>query len=232
MAETAGQGGKLNVFISYSHDDLDFADMLDAALGLANFETTIDRRGISGGEDWKTYLGALIRDADTVVFVLSPSSVRSEICAWEVEEAVRLGKRIIPVLARPLKGARPPQQLAALSYIYFYAEPKFPGSGFGTGLLHLASALNINLDWLREHTLYMRRAAEWDAGGRPANRLLSGTDIASAKAWAARRPKDAPEATDLQLQFIKASEDNERRAPESPGLEKPKRAKIFYLPRK
>ena len=87
MIEAAEAGDRLNVFISYSRDDLDFADQLDASLQLGGFETTIDRRGISGGEDWKARLGALIRDADTVVFVLSPSSARSDICAWEVAEA-------------------------------------------------------------------------------------------------------------------------------------------------
>ena len=46
----------------------------------------------------------------------------------------------------------------------------------------------------------------WDDGGRPANRLLSGSDILAAKAWAAHRPKNAPEPTELQLDFIKASE--------------------------
>src|SRR5271169_4525957 len=89
MAEAAGRGDKLNVFISYSRDDLGFADQLDAALGLAGFGTSIDRQGISGGEEWEKRLGALIRDADTIVFVLSPSSARSKTCAWEVEEAVR-----------------------------------------------------------------------------------------------------------------------------------------------
>jgi hypothetical protein len=49
MAETAPQGNKLNVFISYSRDDLGFSDQLDAALGLTGFDTTIDRHGISGG---------------------------------------------------------------------------------------------------------------------------------------------------------------------------------------
>ena len=43
MAEAAGQDDKLNVFISYSRDDLDFADQIDAALGLAGFGTSIDR---------------------------------------------------------------------------------------------------------------------------------------------------------------------------------------------
>lgn len=209
MAGSAGQGGKLNVFISYSRDDLDFADQLDAALGLGGFETTIDRHGISAGEDWKKRLGDLILHADTVVFALSPSSARSEICAWEVAEAVRLGKRILPVLCCPLAGANPPQQLSDLNYIYFYKEPKSPGSGFGTGLVGLASALNTDLDWLREHTRYLQRATEWDAGDRSANRLLSGPDIAAAKAWATRRPKNAPEPTALQLDFIKTSEAEE-----------------------
>jgi hypothetical protein len=95
--------------------------------------------------------------------------------------------------------------------IFLYAEPKFPGSGFGSGLVRLASALNTDLDWLREHTRYLQRATEWDVGGRPANRLLSGPDIASAKAWAARRPKNAPEPTESQLDFIKASEVEESR---------------------
>ena len=112
MAEAAERGGKPNVFISYSRDDLAFSDQLDASLQLGGFQTSIDRRGISGGEDWKARLGLLIRDADTVVFVLSPSSAQSDICAWEVAEAVRLSKRIIPVLCRSLEDAKPPPELA------------------------------------------------------------------------------------------------------------------------
>src|SRR5262249_15485689 len=151
-----------------------FADQLDAALGLYGFATIIDRHGISGGEDWKRRLGNLIRDADTVVFVLSPSSATSDICAWEVGEAVRLGKRILPVLCRPLNGTSPPPQLQDLNYIFFYEEPKSPGSGFGTGQVRLVSALNTDPEWLREHTRLLQRATEWDFGGRPSNRLLSG----------------------------------------------------------
>jgi len=124
MAETPGHDDKLNVFISYSRDDLDFSDQLDKALGLYGFATTIDRHGISVGEDWKSRLGNLIRDSDTVAFVLSPSSAASEICSWEVEEAIRLGKRIIPVLCRPLEDVNPQQELADLNYVFFYPEPK------------------------------------------------------------------------------------------------------------
>jgi TPR repeat protein len=204
----ASDKGKLRVFISYSRDDLDFADQLDAALKACGFECILDRHGISGGEDWKRRLGNLISEADTVVFVLSPTSARSEICAWEVEEATRLGKRILPVNCQSLKGASPPPQLRERNYIFFHADPKAaPGAGFGTGLAKLVAALNTDFDWLREHTRYLQRATEWNSGGRPANRLLSGDDIAEAKAWVARRPKTAPDLTALHLDFIRASEE-------------------------
>src|SRR5689334_354837 len=63
--------GKLRIFISYSRDDLKFADQLDDALVACGFACFIDRHGISGGEEWKRRLGNLIREADTVIFVLS-----------------------------------------------------------------------------------------------------------------------------------------------------------------
>jgi len=139
--------------------------------------------------------------------VLSPSSARSDICDWEVEEAARLNKRILPLNCRPLDGASPPPRLRERNYIFFYEEPKLPGSGFGSGLANLITALNTDFDWLREHTRYLQRAIEWDTGRRPRNRLLSGDDVAEAKAWVARRPKGAPEPTALHLDFIRASEE-------------------------
>src|SRR6516225_5034935 len=198
---------KLRVFISYSRDDIDFADQLDDALNACGFKCLIDREGISGGEDWKRRLGNLITEADTVVFVLSPSSARSETCDWEVEEAARLNKRILPIVCRPLESVKPPPRLQKLDYSFFYKEPKVSGSGFGSGFAKLVTALNTDFDWLRDHTRYLQRAIEWDRGGRPANRLLSGDDIAEAKAWVARRPKGAPEPTPLHLDFIRASEE-------------------------
>jgi len=57
--------GKLRVFISYSRDDLRFANQLDAALNTCGFECIIDRHGISGGEEWKRRLGNMIRPTFT-----------------------------------------------------------------------------------------------------------------------------------------------------------------------
>ena len=88
--------GKLRVFISYGRDDQDFTDQLDAALDTYGYDCVIDRHSIAGGEDWRRRLGSLISEADMVVFVVSPTSARSETCAWEVEQATRLASASSP----------------------------------------------------------------------------------------------------------------------------------------
>ena len=202
--------GRLRVFISYSRKDFVFTDQLEAALTACGFDCALDRHDISGGDRWNDRVRVLISDSDTIVFVLTPASAASEICALEVEESVKLGKRIIPVVSSPLGAVKPPDRLGALNYIFFYPEQKDPGSGFGTGLKKLVDALRTDLGWLRLHTRYLQRATEWVEGGRPANRLLLGDDVTEAKDWIAHRPQSAAQPTPAQLDFILASEQEER----------------------
>ncbi len=202
---TAAETQKLKVFISYSRDDLAFADQLCAALTAMDFVPTLDRIGISGAADWRETLKSMILKSDTVVFVLSPSSARSEMCAEEVAIADTLAKRIIPVVCQPLLQAPVPKRLQDLNYIFFYPEPKSPGSGFGAGLGALKEALETDMGWMREHTRYTDRATEWEVGGRVPERLLLGSDIAKARQWTASKPTYAPDPTALQVAYINAS---------------------------
>lgn len=207
----AGQDSKLKVFVSYSRADAAFADELVGALEWAGYTVTIDRASIVEGEDWRRRLGALIADADTIVFLLSPHSARSAVCAWEVEEAARLSKRLIPALVAPTGDAPVPERLAALNYVRFDPQDDGRPRSFIAALRGLQRALDTDLAWLREHTRLMARAAEWDLAGRPESRLLRGADIEAARRWAAERPKDAPPLTELQLAWIAASEAAQRR---------------------
>ena len=200
----------LKVFVSYSRADAAFADELVSGLEWAGYVVTIDRASIIEGEDWRKRLGALIADADTVVFVLSPNSAQSKICAWEVDEAARLSKRILPVLVAPTGDIPVPERLAALNYVRFDPQDDGRPRSFIGALRSLQRALDTNLDWLREHTRLMARATEWDLTGRAESRLLRGGDVDAARRWAAERPKDAPELTELHLAFIQASEAAER----------------------
>src|SRR5262245_61237395 len=209
MAERSHQQDRLKVFISYSRADLAFADQLIRGLELCGFDPTIDRTELEPGVTYRPELVTLIREAGTIVFVLSPESLASPNCAWEVEQAAALNKRILPAVCKPLGDAPIPDTLAALQFTHFYTEVKFPGTGWGDGLARLSAALNTDIEWVREHTLLQEQAARWEAGKRAPDRLLKGSDITSAKAWLSRRPAKAPEPTALQRDFIDASEQEE-----------------------
>lgn len=202
-ASAGTSSGKANVFVSYSRLDTEvFALELAAALeAFGGFAVSIDQHSIVEGEEWKRRLGALIAEADSMVFIISPGSVGSGICHWEVEEAVRQAKRILPVLWQPAGAQAVPEQLAAINYTRFDG-----GRSFVLGVKALIAALKTDLDWLREHTRLLSRATDWVNDGRAANRLLTGTDIARAKDWVARRPRTAPEPAALHLDYIQASE--------------------------
>jgi len=209
LDSSVATGSRLKVFISYSRRDLDFADQLVTVLEWQGFQTIIDRKGIHGAEKWEERLGQLILEADIVVFVLSPTSATSDVCAWEVEEAARRGKRIVPVLCRPLEGNKPPPRLRDLNYIYFYPDKDLPGSGFGSGQLRLIDALSVDVDWLREHTRLEELAARWQHDQQPADQLLRGSELTAFKAWRDKRPSNAPELTALQRAFLADSEQEE-----------------------
>jgi hypothetical protein len=87
---------RARVFISYSRTDIDFAQELVNQLGALEFEPFLDTKQILPGEDWKERLSALILTADAVVFLISPASILpTSVCDWELNEAERLGKKLI-----------------------------------------------------------------------------------------------------------------------------------------
>ena len=198
--------GKMKVFVSYSRDDVAFADQLILALEDRGYEPILDRHDIDAAENWKARLGGLILSCDAVVFVLTATSAASTICGWEVAEAASLGKRIVPIVPRELSIAAPPL-LADLNWIHFYATQAIPGSGIFDGMRKLDRALRVDLAWLREQTRLSERAAEWTASGAD-DRLLRGAALKDAQDWLGRAPKDAKVPTSVR-DYLSASADVE-----------------------
>jgi hypothetical protein len=66
----------LKIFVSYSRRDHVFADRLAAALMERGFQVLIDRQDLSNLENWERELLGFIRQADTVIFIVSPSLAR------------------------------------------------------------------------------------------------------------------------------------------------------------
>jgi hypothetical protein len=203
MAQPAETETRIKVFVSYSRADKAFASDLVLGLAACGFAPYIDRQDIAAGEDWEKRLAGLITEADTVVYVISPDSLKSENCAQEFRQALALQKRILPVVWRAVDDAAAPPEMKRLNYIFFSGE----GRTFAAGLAELADAMRTDIDWIREHTRLSEIARRWSSRNRSAELLLRGDDIDAANAWMAGKPITAPAITDEQSDFIKASSD-------------------------
>jgi hypothetical protein len=127
-APAADVAPKAKVFISYSRKDMAFADRLEAGLKARGFEPLIDRAEIYAFEDWWKRIQALIRRADTVVFVLSPDAVASDVALKEVAYAASLNKRFAPIVCRRAPNDAVPEPLRRLNFIFFDDPGRFEAS--------------------------------------------------------------------------------------------------------
>ena len=203
MQETFGARSvetKTRVFISYSRKDMAFADKLEVALKARNFEVLIDRQEIYAFEDWWKRIQALIGQSDTVVFVLSPDSVKSDVALKEVAHAASLNKRFAPIVCRRVEDAVVPEGLSRLNFIFFDDPDNFDSS-----TEKLAEALQTNIEWIRRHTEFGDAAHRWVEAGRPGGMLARPPVLDQAEAWMAFRPSGAPSPTAETETFIAAS---------------------------
>ncbi len=194
-------GTLLKVFISYSRKDLEFADKLANSLQTKNIDALIDRTAIYTFEDWWRRIQSLVQEADSVVFILTPDSVSSEICGKEVDYAASLNKRLAPVSYRPTDAKAVPAALRNLNYLFFHDEAHYEQS-----LAQLVEALTTNIDWLRLHTEFGNDARQWQEAGRPVGLLLRSPRLEQAEHWISSRPgSNAPAPTAETVRFITES---------------------------
>jgi WD40 repeat protein len=197
--KASAAAAKTRVFISYARADMVFADRLAAALEAHGYEVLIDRRNLPTLEEWRRELLVLIRKADTIVFIVSPRSIASPVCQWEVAQMAALDKRLAPVVLERVLKDRIPAAITKINYLFFDAP-----SDFETQVGALARALRTDIAWWHEHTRVVELAGRWNRDGRPEGQLLRSGAITAAQAWASRRPDNA-QIPEIVFQFLDAS---------------------------
>lgn len=200
MGDGRVSADKLKLFLSYSRRDMAAADALVLALEGEGFEVTIDRRDLPYGEEWQKELADFIRASDTVVWLVSPDSVKSKWCNWELGEVSRLNKRLVPVKIRNVVPEELPEALGKIHLL--------PVEGVYGSELHLAAlvaTLNTDRGWVKEATRIADRAREWIGRNRDGGLLLRGPALKNAETWSTRQPKAAPPPASEVLELILAS---------------------------
>lgn len=196
----AADGSAPRVFVSYSRRDLAFVDRLEAELRQAGVEPLVDRSQIFAFEDWWKRIEGLIREADTVVFVISPDSIGSDICRREIDYAQALNKRLAPVVAHRVDADLVPEALRRLNFVFLDEA-----ASYRAGLDRLVEGLLTDIGWVRRHSEYGALASRWDETGRPSGLLLRSPQLEEAERWIASRPANAPIPTEATQFFLPKS---------------------------
>lgn len=122
------------IFISYSRGDLDFVRKLKESLNYAGIDPWIDFEDIWPVTKWQDEILIAVQSCHDFIFVISPSSCQSKYCEWELIEALKHNKRIIPVKAEEIDPSIVPISLQDIQWIDF-AE-------FAEGLKRILWVLN------------------------------------------------------------------------------------------
>jgi WD40 repeat protein len=211
VAEAVGWGAderNLKIFVSYSRgDSADFALRLVAALEKLSIAAKLDTRDLEFGERWQNQLKDFIRQADAVVFIVSPRSISSHWCRWEVAEVATQSKRLVPVLHKAVPPEDLPAEISDVQLFSFGADAgALADAEFEDHTKRLAEGLLRDRPWLQEHTRLTELAHTWLVESRSRDHLLRGRALRAAEEWMVRRPLSAPAPSQAHLEFIAAGQ--------------------------
>jgi WD40 repeat protein len=191
-----------DVFVSYSRADQPFVRELVERLAREGKEAWVDWEGIPPTATWLDEIYTAIEESGAFLFVISPGSAASKVCRDELAHAEKLGKRIVPVNFRAVDPAELPAALADRNWIAFV-----DGTRFDESLATLVEALDTDLDWVRQHTLWLGKAREWERNERDRSFLLRGSELRAAESWLTTpgAADKEPPATPLQNEYVLTS---------------------------
>jgi WD40 repeat protein len=191
-----------SLFISYSRKDKEFVRKLNDALDAKGIKAWVDWEGIPLSSDWMAEITRAIEGGDSFLFVISPDSLASEVCASELNLGLKYNKKLIPILYRdPNKGQAMHEKLASTNWVYLREQDDFDGT-----IPKLVEAINTDLGWVRQHTRLLQRAVEWDSKKRDSSFLLQGADLQEAEQWMVQAASaSGREVVPMQVEYITTS---------------------------
>ncbi|MDJ0554868.1 MAG: TIR domain-containing protein [Microcoleaceae cyanobacterium MO_207.B10] len=192
------------VFISYSRADSDFARKINDALQIQGKSTWFDQESIASGTDFQQEIYRGIENSNNFLFIISPNSVTSKYCADEVEYAQQLHKRFITVLYKKTPTELIHPTLAKIQWINFNKDEQ----DFYSNFSELIRTLDIDREYVSNHTKWSERSREWEKKQKNDDLLLRGSEFALAEEWlkSAFAEKKQPTPTKLQQEYITKSE--------------------------
>ncbi|MEM7062680.1 MAG: TIR domain-containing protein [Cyanobacteria bacterium P01_B01_bin.77] len=195
------------VFLAYAQADAEVMDTVRRLLRRQGFTVWSSQTDIPTGEAFKRVVNQGIEEADTMVYLLSPESLQSQYCEYELNYAVALKKRVIPILVRPLVAAAVSPAIQALQYIDFTDNIK--PEDYLLDESELIKTLNQDAAYYARHKELLVKALRWKRQQQNPSILLRGYDLRQAEAWLkTAKGRSSHSATAVHGEFIQTSLDH------------------------
>ncbi|XZN97515.1 MAG: TIR domain-containing protein [Microcoleus sp.] len=183
ITESIKNGNNLmtHVFISYSDMDRETMEKIRSSLRRESLTVWTNKTDIQTGEDFQSAIDRGIEQTDNLVYLLSPDSVKSEYVRKEIEYAVSLQKRIIPVLVRETPPDSLPKALQGVQYIDL--TDNVEEYDYLLDESQLLKILHQDEAYYNEHKVFLTQALKWERQHKNPSILLRGYNLRSAEAW-------------------------------------------------
>ncbi|MEW6498935.1 MAG: toll/interleukin-1 receptor domain-containing protein, partial [Cyanobacteriota bacterium] len=169
------------VFLSYADEDRAFMHKVARTLMREGMTVWTNRTDIKSGAEYGEVIDRGIEQADNIVYIMSPASLKSAYCEKELTYARSLNKRIIPI---KLEEVDPEQIFSELRTIQFIECPQDQEeSQYQADIAKLIQILREDATYYEQHKLVLTKALKWEQQKRNPSILLRGFDLRLTKAW-------------------------------------------------
>jgi tetratricopeptide (TPR) repeat protein len=138
-----------HIFISYKHEDNDFAEVLINRVERAGFKTWVDNDQLHIGEDWRNEIDQAIKNSFALIVIMSPEAKASEYVTYEWAFAWGAGVKVLPVLHKstPLH-----PRLEALQYLDFTNHTARPWDSLLSTIQKIANTFSSSTPPIPQNT--------------------------------------------------------------------------------
>ncbi|WP_291728139.1 toll/interleukin-1 receptor domain-containing protein [Bernardetia sp.] len=168
---------------------------------------------LSSGVDFHKAIRKGVEGADNLIFLITRKSLESEYCMDELEYAISLQKRVIPLRLEKIDESEFPEVLKDLQYIDFtdnredISLSKNEKTDFEKDIDELLEILDKDKEYIQRHKILLTQALKWERQDKNPSMLLRGHNLDQAKIWlkiGQKRENNQP--LQIHEDFIKESE--------------------------
>ena len=209
ITENIQNGNNLmsDVFIAHGEKDEEISDKINRTLRREFLTIWLAKLDIETGTTFQDEIDKGIEEADNIIYLISPQSLQSKYCQQEIDYALKLNKRIIPILVDNIDIRNLTPEIRNLQYIdlkdYKNADK------YSLCRDKLLKIIKDDATYYQQHKTILVKALKLQIQNYNPSLLLRGHHLQYYENWlqiALTKKQYAP--LPLQIEFIKASRQN------------------------